>query len=331
MNKSFSNIGIIGAGAWGTALAIALHAAGKPVTLWTRRAELAAEITRTGRNSLYLPERKLSSEIAVTADAAALREADLWLLAVPAQFLRSTLSCFASSHQKQSLVVTAKGVELKTNLLMSEVARQVFPNVSIAVLSGPSFASEVAEEKPTALTLAVEDPELGDRLVSALSTPRLRLYLGHDIVGTQIGGAVKNVLAISCGIVIGRGLGENARAALLTRGLAEVTRLGIALGGKAETFMGLAGLGDLVLTCGSNQSRNLSLGMALGQGKLLTDILASRHSVTEGIASAKAVQSLALQHGIDMPIVKAVSDILDGSISIDAAIDGLLTRPRKHE
>jgi glycerol-3-phosphate dehydrogenase (NAD(P)+) len=225
------------------------------------------------------------------------------------------------------VVVCAKGIEQNSAALMSEVVADTLPGRPVAVLSGPTFAAEVASGLPTAITVATRDKAVGDELVEALGTQKMRPYLSDDVIGAEIGGAVKNVLAIACGVTEGRGFGDNARAALITRGLAEMTRLCIAKGGKAETMMGLSGLGDLTLTCSSSQSRNYSLGEELGKGKTLEKVLASRNSVAEGVTSAAAVSTLAKRLGIEMPITEAVAAIVSGTVSVDAAIEGLLTRP----
>ena len=228
-----------------------------------------------------------------------------------------------------SLIIASKGIELTTHRLMSEIVAQELPQHPLFILSGPSFAAEVAQNKPAALTLASETD--GGNLALAMSSPLFRLYTTDDIIGTQIGGALKNVLAIACGIIAGRALGDNARAALITRGLAEMIRLGTALGARAETLMGLSGLGDVVLTCSSLQSRNMSLGLALGQGKELNDILASRTCVTEGISTAAAALGLARRHGVEMPVVSAIDLILRDKANIDDVIANLLARPLRQE
>jgi len=274
-------IGIVGAGAWGTALAAAARRAGRDVVLWAREPELAQEINRSGRNTLFLPGIQLDGVLA-TSDLADLARCQVLLLVVPAQYLRGACRNLRE-HVPSSLpvVLCAKGVELTSGLLMSEVVKQELAQVKLAVLSGPTFASEVGRGLPTAITLAAADPVLAQSLASALGGPYFRPYVTDDVIGAEMGGAVKNVLAIACGVVEGRGLGDNARAALITRGLAELTRLTVARGGRATTCMGLSGLGDLILTASSLQSRNYSLGALLGQGRALADILAERRSVTE--------------------------------------------------
>ena len=323
------NIAIIGAGAWGTALAMVARRAGRNVILQAHEPEVADAINEAHENSLFLPGVALDSEIRATNDPAeAAADADVVLLAVPAQFLRAVLTGLSGDLPSGApVVICAKGIEQGTLALMSEIAREVAPEAPVAVLSGPTFAAEVALDRPTAVTLASADEALGAGLSEALGTPRFRIYRSDDIIGAQVGGAVKNVLAIGCGIVEGRGLGDNAKAALMTRGLAEIVRLGLAKGAKAETLMGLSGIGDLVLTCNAMQSRNFSLGVALGQGEALDGILAARTSVAEGVFSAASVSELAANLSVDMPLSVAVDGILNHFADIDATIEGLLARP----
>jgi len=321
-------IGIVGAGAWGTALAQVLRRQGKETILYAREPEVIEAIRETSENTVYLPGIKLESEIYVTNAFDVVAKADVLLLSTPAQHLRKAAESLAPHVKNETpVVICAKGIEEKSGALMSEVVGATLPNAPLAVLSGPTFASEVACNLPTAATLACEDMSVGEHLQSVLGSPRFRTYLSEDVVGAQIGGAVKNVLAIACGIVDGRHLGESARAALITRGLAEILRLGVALGGNVKTFMGLSGLGDITLTCSSRQSRNLSLGIALGEGKTLEEILASRKSITEGVFTARAIPELANRHGLEMPIADAVRDVLHHGTDIDQTIKGLLARP----
>jgi glycerol-3-phosphate dehydrogenase (NAD(P)+) len=330
MTSSYDHFGIVGAGAWGTALAATLRRAGRAVTLWVFEPDLARTLAEKRENTAYLPGIKLPAEIGITANMADLAVCDAVVLASPAQYLRVTAKALLPHLGKPTpLIVAAKGIELTTHRLMSEVVTEELPHHPVFILSGPSFAAEVARELPAALTLASESD--GAKLALAMSSPGFRLYTTDDIIGTQIGGAVKNVLAIACGIVAGRALGENARAALITRGLAEIIRLGVALGARAETLMGLSGLGDVVLTCSSPQSRNMSLGFALGQGVPLNEILAARSGVTEGITTAAATLGLARRHGVDMPVVSAVDLILRDKANIDDIIVGLLARPLRNE
>jgi glycerol-3-phosphate dehydrogenase (NAD(P)+) len=327
-----TRIGIIGAGAWGTALAVVARRAGNDVTIWAHESETVAAINDRHENPSFLPGIDLDPDIRATADLAEAAAADAVLLVTPAQFLRAATARLAAALKTESpVVICAKGLEQQSGALMSEVAGDNLPGRKLAVLSGPTFADEVARGLPTAVTLACADDETADFLVAALGGERFRPYRSDDVIGAEIGGAVKNVLAIACGVTGGRGLGENARAALITRGLAEMTRLCVAKGGRAETMMGLSGLGDLTLTCASTKSRNYSLGHALGQGEALDDIMASRLSVAEGVHSAAAVIRLAGTLGVDMPISRAVDGILNRGEILDAVIAGLLQRPFRTE
>jgi glycerol-3-phosphate dehydrogenase (NAD(P)+) len=327
-----TRLAIIGAGAWGTALAAAARRAGSDAVLWARDPAIAAAINRCHENPVYLPGVALDPGIAATADfGAAVAGAEAALIAVPAQFLRAVLHPLAPHLGAATpLLLCAKGIETGSLRTMSEIAGELCPANPVAVLSGPSFAAEVARDLPTAIVIAGRDPALSRRFAAALGSPHFRPYLSEDPLGTEIGGAVKNVLAIACGIVDGLRLGDNARAALITRGLAEMTRLGVAKGARAETFAGLSGLGDLVLTCGGAQSRNHALGQALGQGQSLAGALANR-SVVEGVASAAAVVALALRLGVEMPIVAAVNAVLHRGMAIPQMIEELLARPRRAE
>lgn len=326
-------IGVIGAGAWGTALAMAAARAGRDVTLWAREPEVVRSIADRRENTLFLPGIPLDAGITATGDlAAAAATADALLLVTPAQHLRATCRSL-KPHLKPGVpvVICAKGIELETGCLMSDAVRAELPDTPVAVLSGPTFAAEVARGLPTAVTLACADGAIGRALVDALGGRTFRPYLTDDLAGAQVGGAVKNVLAIACGMVEGRKLGDNARAALITRGLAEIARLGQKLGARAETLMGLSGLGDLTLTCSSLQSRNMSLGSALGEGRALAEILGERRSVAEGVYTARAVVELAAAKGVDMPICAAVDGILNRGADLDQVIDTLMTRPFRSE
>jgi len=329
---SFKHAGVIGAGAWGTALAQVCARAGLRVTLQAREPEVAASVNETRENTLFLPGIALEPAIEATPDMAGLADCDLILAVAPAQHLRAALTAFAP-HRKAGapIVLCAKGVEQGTLKLMTEVAAETLPDAPIAVLSGPSFAGEVARNLPAAVTLACEDEILGRAIAEAIATPTFRPYTASDLIGAEAGGAVKNVLAIACGIVEGKGLGRNAHASVITRGFAELTRLAVTLGARPETVAGLCGLGDLVLTCSSTQSRNMSVGLALGQGMTLQQALAGKLSVAEGVASAPAVRALARKLGVETPICEAVAAILAGEVAVDAAIAGLLSRPLKSE
>ena len=330
---SMKTAGVIGGGAWGTALALVCGRAGLSTTLWAREPEVVDAIRTQGENSVFLPGIKLEPAFAVTGDLADLAACDLILNVTPAQHLRASLKAFAP-HARPGvpILLCAKGVEQGSLKLMTEVLAETLPQAAPAVLSGPSFAGEVARGLPTAVTLACPDEALGRALAEAIASPLFRPYVATDMVGAEIGGSVKNVLAIACGIVEGRGLGRSAHAALITRGFAELTRLAVALGGRAETVAGLCGLGDLVLTCSSAQSRNNRIGLALGQGMSLEAALASLGgAVAEGVASAPAVRDLAAKVGVEMPISDAVAAILAGEADLDTAIAGLLSRPLKAE
>jgi glycerol-3-phosphate dehydrogenase (NAD(P)+) len=325
-------IGIIGGGAWGTALAVTARRAGREIILWAREAEVVAAINERHENPLFLPGIAVDPAIAATGELAVAAAADAILLVVPAQHLRAIAAALAPCLRPgAAVVICAKGIEEKTGALMSEVAAALMPAATLAILSGPTFAGEVARGLPTAVTLATADQAVGRAIIAALGTRSFRPYLSDDVVGAEIGGAVKNVLAIACGIVAGRRLGDNARAALITRGLAEMVRLARVKGGRTETLMGLSGLGDLTLTCTGAQSRNHSLGFALGEGKSLTGILGPRRSIAEGVSSAAAIAALARRLGVDMPIVAAVDAILHRAADIDETIAGLLARPFRAE
>ena len=332
MKDRFATAGIMGGGAWGTALAQVCATAGLDVRLWAREAEVVSAINDTHVNAPFLPGIKLSPTIAASRDLADLSACDLILCVVPAQHLRASLVALAPVLVAATpVVLCAKGVEQGTLKLMTEVLAEALPNARPAVLSGPSFAAEVARGLPTAVTLACPNEALGRALAASLATASFRPYLSGDMIGAEIGGAVKNVLAIACGIVEGRGLGRSAHAALITRGFSELTRLAEALGGKAETVAGLCGLGDLVLTCSSPQSRNMSVGLALGQGQTLAAALSGKASVAEGVASAPAVRDLAARCGVEVPICNAIAAILAGEVDIDTAITALLSRPLRSE
>ena len=326
-------IAIIGGGAWGTALAATARHAGCTTALYASEPEIVAAINAGEGNPGFLPGIALPDGIRASADLGdAIRDAEAVILVVPAQFMRRTVEDLARTIPAGlPIILAAKGVEQKTTALMSEIVEDILPDHPLAALSGPSFAAEVARGLPVALTLACKDAALGRRLIAMLGSPMFRLYQSEDIVGAEIGGAVKNVLAIACGIVEGRGLGDNARAALITRGLAELMRLGRKKGAATETMMGLAGLGDLVLTCNAMQSRNFSFGHALGQGKSAAEILAERVAVTEGVTSAVSVIQLAAALGVDMPICAAVHAIIHEGRDIDTAIRMLMDRPLTSE
>lgn len=320
--------GVIGAGAWGTALAQLLAADGQAVRLWALEAEVVDAVNGSQENPLYLPGIPLSPSIAATGAMADMADCDLLLVVSPAQHLRSVV---AQAPAGVPLLLCSKGIEAGTSLLMSEVAQQAQPRSPIAVLSGPTFAHEVARGLPTAITLACEDRALGERLAARIARPAFRPYLSDDVIGAEIGGAVKNVLAIACGVAEGAGLGLNARAALISRGFAEMTRFGLARGARAETLGGLSGLGDLVLTCSSTNSRNFSLGKGLGEGQAAADLLAHRRTVAEGAFTAPVLRAAALSAGVEMPVVDAVCALLADAAPLAQVIDALLARPLRPE
>jgi glycerol-3-phosphate dehydrogenase (NAD(P)+) len=321
-------IGVIGGGAWGTALAQVAARGDRPVVLWAREAEVVESVNAAHENSQFLAGVPLSESIRATGSLNDLADVDALLVVAPAQHVRAVLS--ETPVGSKPLVLCAKGIEAGTRLLVGEVARQVHPDAPIAVLSGPTFAHEVAAGKPTAVTLACEDEELRAALAQRLAGPAFRTYGSSDVIGAEIGGAVKNVLAIACGVVEGAGLGLNARAALIARGFAEMTRFGVARGAQPETLAGLSGLGDLVLTCTSTNSRNFSLGVGLGQGRNARELLADRKTVAEGAATAPVLQEAAVEAGVDMPVAEAVCALLSGA-DVRDVVGALLSRPLREE
>ncbi|MFL9840257.1 NAD(P)H-dependent glycerol-3-phosphate dehydrogenase [Sphingomonas sp. ST-64] len=321
-------IGVLGGGAWGTALAQVAARGAQPVTLWAREDDVVTSVNTAHENASFLPGVPLSPSIRATSDLADLSDRDALLVVVPAQFLRAVLAQLPAGNRP--LVLCAKGIEAGTQKLVAEVARELHPAAPVAVLSGPTFAHEVAKGLPTAVTLACEDEALRDALAERLGSPTFRTYGSSDVAGAEIGGAVKNVLAIACGVVEGAGLGLNARAALIARGFAEMTRFGVARGGRPETLAGLSGLGDLVLTCSSTNSRNFSLGLGLGQGKAATELLADRRTVAEGAATAPVLREAARAAGVEMPVTEAVCALLEGT-PVRAVVDALLARPPRGE
>ncbi|MET0361582.1 MAG: NAD(P)H-dependent glycerol-3-phosphate dehydrogenase [Sphingobium sp.] len=323
-------IGVIGAGAWGTALAqVATRGGTEPSLLWAREPEVVSAINRQHVNSAFLPDVPLSPAVRATGDIGELAHCSALLVVTPAQHLRAVLN---DAHVGTTpLILCAKGIEAGTKMLMSEVARDVCPDAPIAVLSGPTFAHEVARGQPTAVTLACEDAAVADRLCAYIAQPAFRPYRSSDVVGAEIGGAVKNVLAIACGVVEGAGLGQNARAALIARGFAEMTRFGLARGARIETLTGLSGLGDLVLTCSSTSSRNFSLGKGLGEGMPAASLMADRRTVAEGAFTAPVLREAARAVGVDMPVVEAVCALLSDEAGVLDVIATLLARPIRSE
>ena len=325
-------LAVLGAGAWGTALAATL-AGQHALSLWSRSPEQAAEIATTRENRRYLPGRVLPAAIGVTADLArALRDAELVLSVVPTQALRETVRAVAALGRALPLLWACKGFERASARLPHQIVADEYPpDAPTGVLSGPSFAEEVAAGQPAALTLASRDGEFAEATARALHSPRLRVYSSTDVIGVELGGALKNVMAIAAGISDGLGLGHNARAALITRGLAEMARLGVALGGQAETFMGLTGLGDLVLTCTGDLSRNRRVGLALARGESTAAILAGLGHVAEGVSTAPEVARMAGQLDVEMPITRAVCAVLAGEMPAAAAVEALMSREPKAE
>jgi len=327
-----NSVSVIGGGAWGTALAQMLAAVGRLTRIWAREEEVITAINGRHCNDIYLPNVTLSTNVKATSNLAEAAETDVLLLVAPAQFFRSVAKELAK-HLKPGLpvVICAKGIELGSHALMSEVITETLPKNPLAILSGPTFAIEVAQGMPTAVTLACADKNLGSELVELIGQPYFRPYWTDDVIGAQIGGAVKNVLAIACGIVEGRKMGDNARAALMTRGLAEVMRYGALRGARAETLMGLSGLGDLTLTCNSLLSRNMSLGTELGTGRTMKEVLAGRQSVAEGSLTAGAITDHIRALDIEMPICSAVNAILNQQANLDETIKALMQRPYRAE
>ena len=327
-----TKVGVIGAGAWGTALACAAQRAGNDVLLQAHEPEVADAINRTHSNPTYLPNTNLDPNIRATADLSDILDCDVILLVAPAQHVRATAKQLKSNWKKGTpLLVCAKGIELDSGKIMSEVLSEELPEAEVGILSGPTFAIEVANALPSACTLAMKNMDHAMDVANIIGSNRFRIYASNDVIGAQIGGAVKNVLAIASGMVSGKGFGDNARAALITRGISELARLGVAKGAKPETLMGLSGMGDLTLTCNSMQSRNFSLGVALGQGETLEDILKVRKAVTEGVFTARSVCKLADSLNVDMPICAAVNEILNNGADINTVVDDLLARPFKEE
>lgn len=327
-----TRISVIGAGAWGTALATLWTASGHETSLWVREAPLAKDIRERRENPVYLPGIPLGPQLKILESLEESARSDVLLLVVPAQFMRDVLKKLAPFVRKdQPLVICSKGIEVQTKKLLTTVVEEEAPQALPAVLTGPNFALEIARGLPSASTLACRDLVGGKNLQLALKSRSLRLYFAEDIVGAQIGGAVKNVIAIACGIVEGLGLGESSRAALVTRGLAEISRLALAMGGRKETLMGQCGVGDLMLTCSSTKSRNFSLGVELARGTPLSAILEGRRAVTEGVPTAKAAHELSLLHGVEMPIISAVHGCLYQNRSVEEAVASILDRPLRDE
>jgi glycerol-3-phosphate dehydrogenase (NAD(P)+) len=326
---SMERLAIIGGGAWGTALAQVVAAGGRDTLLWAREPEVVDAVNSRHENPVFLPGQALDPAIRATSDLAELQDWDAWLVVTPAQHMRAVLE--ATPNCDKPMILCSKGIDERSGQLLHDVARAACPNAQVAVLSGPSFADEVAAGLPTAVTLATEDAALAETLRQRIARPSFRIYLSDDLIGAEIGGAVKNVLAIACGVVDGKGLGENARAALIARGFAEMTRFGLDCGARRETLVGLSGLGDLVLTCSSTSSRNFSLGKGIGEGRSAAEMLADRRTVAEGAFTAPVLARLATERGVDMPIVAAVDGLLAGRFSVDQVLEQLLSRPPRPE
>lgn len=322
-------LGVVGGGAWGTALAQVASAGGQQTLLWALEPDVVLAVNAHHENSAYLAGVPLNPAIRATSDLSDLQTCDAWLVVTPAQHMRSVLD--QAPDFDKPLVLCAKGIEEHSGELLHTVAKQVCPRAEIAVLSGPAFAREVAQGLPTAVTLAANDAGLAERLRNRLAQPTFRIYVSDDVAGAEIGGAVKNVLAIACGVVEGKGLGQNARAALIGRGFAEMTRFGQAFGARRETLAGLSGLGDLVLTCTSTSSRNYSLGVGLGQDRAAADLLSDRRTVAEGAFTAPVLARLAREKAVDMPIVEAVDALVAGRANVEQVLDALLSRPPRPE
>jgi glycerol-3-phosphate dehydrogenase (NAD(P)+) len=322
-------VGVIGGGAWGTALAQVAAQGGRETLLWALEEDVVAAVNRIHENPIYLKGVKLDPAIRATGNFSELADCDAFLVVTPAQHMRAILARMPCPGVP--LVLCSKGIEESSGALLHQVARDVCPTSPIAVLSGPTFAHEVAKGLPTAVTLAGEDFALAERLRDRLAQPAFRIYVSDDVAGAEIGGAVKNVLAIACGVVEGKGLGENARAALIARGFAEMTRFGLAFGAQRETLSGLSGLGDLVLTCSSTSSRNYSLGLGIGQGRPAAELLSNRKTVAEGAFTAPVLARLAREKGGDMPIVESVEALVAGRAGVDQVLDALLSRPPRAE
>jgi glycerol-3-phosphate dehydrogenase (NAD(P)+) len=327
-----NTIGILGGGAWGTALAQVQAVAGRDAVLWAREPAVVNAVNNNGENTPFLPGIDLHRNVRATGDLMDACASDVLLLVVPTQYMRAILGQIGSNKLKnKTLVLCAKGIEIETGDLLSEIVRAVIPDADIAVLTGPTFAREIASGLPAAVTIAANDLEKARGLSSLLGSKTFRPYASDDVIGAEVGGAVKNVLAIACGVIAGKRYGDSARAALLTRGMSEMMRIALALGGKRETLMGMCGLGDLVLTATSMQSRNFSLGFALGEGRKLSDIMGSRTAVTEGVHTARAVMNLTRRLKIDLPVMTAVHGLLHENLQADTVIDNLLSRPFNDE
>ena len=326
---SMERLAVIGGGAWGTALAQVAATGGRETLLWAIEDDVVAAINKISENPVFLKGIKLSNSVRATSNFSDLSNVDAWLVVTPAQHMRAVLS--RSPCPNMPLILCSKGIEDSSGKMLHQVARDVCPTSPVAVLSGPTFAHEVAAGLPTAVTLACDDLALAEQLRDRIALPMFRTYLTDDVAGAEVGGAVKNVLAIACGVVEGRGLGQNARAALIARGFAEMTRFGLAMGARRETLAGLSGLGDLVLTCSSTSSRNFSLGKAIGEGKDAASLMEDRRTIAEGAFTAPVLKRVADAAGVDMPIVTAVDALLKGQASVEKVLEALMARPPRAE
>lgn len=326
--SEITKIGVVGAGAWGTALAQQSAKAGCDVTLWAREDEVVASINERHENELFLSGVALLGNIQATSQLTDIAGADFIFMVVPAQFVRIVLSDLKKHISENAVIVLcAKGIEQSSGKIMSEVVAEILPKSPLVVLSGPTFAHEVAKGLPSAVTVASKYQQIALRLSNAIGLPTFRPYASRDVLGAEIGGALKNVFAIACGIIAGRKMGDNARAALITRSLAEMVRFGEHYGAKRATMMGLCGLGDLILTCSSPQSRNMSLGIAIGEGKTVDEVMSARRTVAEGYHTSSVLANICKREELDLPIVMAVNEILHEGKDIESAILDLLNRP----
>lgn len=326
--KDQTKIGVVGAGAWGTALAQLSATAGCDVRLWAREGEVVTSINENGENEMFLAGLALESSIVATADLADMSGMDFIFVVVPAQFVRPVLiELKPHISENAAIVMCAKGIEQSTGKLMSDVVTELLPKSPLVVLSGPTFAREVAEGRPSAVTIASKYQRVTERLSEAIGQPTFRPYASRDVIGAEIGGALKNVFAIACGITTGKNMGDNARAALITRSLSEMVRFGEKYGAERSTMMGLCGLGDLILTCSSPQSRNMSLGIAIGEGQAVGDLMKDRKTVAEGYHTSSVLARICREEGLDLPLVMAVNDILHQGKDVNKVITDLLNRP----
>ena len=332
IQDNYRNISIVGAGAWGTALAEVMSRQGHQINLWAKESAVVNSINSSHENDVFLPNVKLSDLIVAFNNLEQITNCDLLLVVSPAQYTRETLLEVSKTLKSETpIILCSKGIEISSLSLMSQIVESIFPDNPIAILSGPSFAIDVVNNKPTAVTLACKDLKIGKNIAESISLPTFRPYLSEDVIGAQIGGATKNVIAIAAGVVEGQKMGDSARAATIARGFSEIKRLAIAMGGKEETLAGLSGMGDLLLTCNSKTSRNYSLGIKLGEGQTIEEATNGLSTIAEGMYSAKAITKLAVQNKIDMPITQAVNDLIEEKYSVTDIIDNLLNRPIKEE